>query len=258
MDAVQDRQPSPVHQRRALAPQRLGGERRGVQAQVDGRGVELDELGIEHRRARQRRHRQPLAPERARVGGDRVEPAHAARRQHGRGRRDLDPPFALVREHAPDAARNVLQQRTGADAREDRHMRGGKRGPLNRGQNGAPGSIAAHAHHPRPAVRGLQADAVAVLVTVELRAERGQTGHHLGAEVGQRAGAILQHQARAGRDRIGGVQRRGVPWPDRGRDPALSPGGRGALAHGLGGQYQRGARRGAQGRRQAGQARADD
>ena len=76
-----------VHQARAFSAQGLGGQGRGVGADVDGGGMELDELGIVDARADGGGQGQALAAHGGRIGGDRIEAAEAAGRQDG-GRRD--------------------------------------------------------------------------------------------------------------------------------------------------------------------------
>ncbi len=71
-----------VDEHRALAAQRLGGERRRIAADVERGRVELHELGVGDDRAGAGRGGEAAAPRLARVGGDGVEPADAAGRQH--------------------------------------------------------------------------------------------------------------------------------------------------------------------------------
>ena len=71
-----------VVQRRAMAAQRLGGERRGILANVDGGRVELHELHVGHPRAGTRRHADAAAAGFCRVGGDLVEMADASGGHH--------------------------------------------------------------------------------------------------------------------------------------------------------------------------------
>jgi hypothetical protein len=75
-----------VDQRRAFTAQRFGGERRGIATDHDGGRVKLHELGICDHRARACGDRKAGSAGLARIGGDSIEMANAARGQHHRPR----------------------------------------------------------------------------------------------------------------------------------------------------------------------------
>ena len=106
---------------------------------------------------------------------------------------------------------------------------------------------------------GLQALGEAALgVAVERRPEVGKGAYRRGAFLGQHPGHGGVHQARAGRDRVGGVQSRGVALGKRRGHPALRPGRRAAMVEWGVGDHQHLARRGGERGGQAREARADD
>ena len=80
-----------VDQLRALAAQRLGGERRRIAADVERGRVELHELRVGDHRAGARRHAEAVAFRLRRVGGDGVEMADAAGGEHDRARPGTGP-----------------------------------------------------------------------------------------------------------------------------------------------------------------------
>ena len=81
-----------VDQRRAFAADRLGGERRGIAADVDRGRMELHEFRIGDERSGARRDGKALSARLVRVGGHRIEMPDAAGREHDRARRHGDEP----------------------------------------------------------------------------------------------------------------------------------------------------------------------
>ena len=82
----------PVDQPRALAPQGLGGQRHGVQTDINGGRMELHELGVENFRARAIRRRHAFTQQGGGGGGVDEQAAGTARGQHHGGGQDLDHP----------------------------------------------------------------------------------------------------------------------------------------------------------------------
>ena len=78
-----------IDQERAFAAQRLGGERRRVAADIDGGRMKLHEFGVGDHRAGAGGDGDAFAARLARIGGDGVDLAGAAGRQHyGAGGKD--------------------------------------------------------------------------------------------------------------------------------------------------------------------------
>ena len=84
------RSPAAIDERRAFAAQRFGGERRRIDAGVDGGRMELHELGVGDHGAGASRHGDGFAARIGRVGRDGEQRADAAGREdHGGGRNEL-------------------------------------------------------------------------------------------------------------------------------------------------------------------------
>ncbi len=88
--AGHDRGAGRVDEHGAFAAQGFAGEGRGVGVERDRGRVELHELGVADQGARERRQRQALADEHARVGGHGVEAAEAAGGEQRRRGDDLE------------------------------------------------------------------------------------------------------------------------------------------------------------------------
>ena len=80
-----------VDEQRAFAAQRLGRERRGVAADIDGGRMELDELRIGDHGAGASGDGDTFAARLARIGGDGVDLAGAAGGEHHCARRQQQP-----------------------------------------------------------------------------------------------------------------------------------------------------------------------
>ena len=150
-----------IDQRRAFAAQRFRRQRRRIEADVDGGGMELHELGVGDHGAGARRHGDGLAARVRRVGRDRVEAADAARRQnYGAGGEvlvDLLAGGAGAHEaHAFDAAVGD-DQLVGLVAFEHADRR--RRAHLGdqRVENGGAGAVAGNVHDAAARVRRLLA-----------------------------------------------------------------------------------------------------
>ena len=81
------RSPRALISSRAFAAQRFGRERRRVAADIDGGRMELHELGVGDHRAGAGGDGDALAARLAWIGGDGVDLARAAGREHDRARR---------------------------------------------------------------------------------------------------------------------------------------------------------------------------
>jgi hypothetical protein len=118
VDADHEPLPRPVAQHRALAAQRLADQRllaASVRAQVEGGGVELDELQVGGDRAGAQAEGDAVARGDRRVGGGGVDLPHAAGGEHDRaGAHRADAVGAALAQHvqgdARGAARGVGEQ----------------------------------------------------------------------------------------------------------------------------------------------------
>ncbi len=115
----------------ALAAQGLAGQGRGVEAEVDGGGVELHELRIGDPRPGQGRQPQPLAAHGGRVGGHGVEAAEPAGGQHRRRSDHLDQPPAALDQGAAHGRRSRPAAGRGR-GRGPRPRHGRRRAPRRR------------------------------------------------------------------------------------------------------------------------------
>ncbi len=214
-----------VDQLGAFPAQGLGGQGGGVAPDVDGRGVELHELGIGDAGAGGGGQRQALADGRGRIGGHCIEAAQPSGRQDGRGRQDLAQAAAGFHQHPAHPALCVLEQGAGVDALAhlDVRRRGGRGG--DRLHDGPAGLVALHPRDAGARVGRLQAlREAAAGVAVEGRAELGQPADGIRPFMGQEGRHGRIGQARAGGDGVGGVQRLVVALGQGRGDPALGPG----------------------------------
>ena len=92
-----------IDQRRAFAPQRLGGQRRGIAAHINRGRMELHEFRIGDLGPCPRRHADHLTANPWRVGRHREQAARAAPRQQNRRRTQQDPRRGPIRRLQPDA-----------------------------------------------------------------------------------------------------------------------------------------------------------
>ena len=248
-----------VHQPRALAAQGLGRQGRGVAADIDGGGMELDELRIGDLRAGQGGEAQTLAPQLGRSRSHGIETADTARGQN-HGRRDnLGQLSALFDQHAPDAAAVVLQEAAQALARPDLDVRMGKRRRGDSGHDGATGLVALDPRHAGPAVGGFQAEEERPLgVSIEGRAQLGQPADGRCPLCRQQGRALRIDQTGAGGHSICGVQSRVVVLRQGRGHAALGPGRGATLVERGAGEHHDLARGRRQGGREAGEPGADD
>ena len=147
----------------ALPAQRLGRERRRVGPDVERGRVELHELGVGDDGAGAGGERERLAARVGGIGGDGVEAADAARREHhGGGRQEVpDPVAALRRADEADAAHALVldDQVLGLVVLEHADRRGGADRGDERLHDGGAGAVArdaddAVARVPPPATAG--------------------------------------------------------------------------------------------------------
>ena len=261
MERQQEADPPGVDERRPRPPQRLGGERGGILGQVDRGRVELHEFGIGDHRPGPRRHAERLPADARRIDGDGIEPRRPASGHQHRRRPQQERGRGRVRPRQTDPRHAALR-----DLEPRRHHALGHldRGRLAHGGNDrrhdlAPGPVALHAHHPRPAVGGLQRqDIAACRIAIEGRAEAAEIEDMI-------AGARRDHRrhlgiddARAGAHRVGGMVLGAVPRADRGGDATLRPGRGGPCPEFLGRDHEHRARRQPQRRAERRKAGPDD
>jgi hypothetical protein len=139
------------------AAQGLGGQRRGIPADIDGGRVELDELRIGDHRAGQSGHAEAFAFQLGGGGGDGVEAADAAGRQDRRRAGDLQPAALPVDGDAAHPADRVLQQAAQAGARPDLDVPRGQHAGGDGAHDRRTRLVATDARDAGTAVRGLQA-----------------------------------------------------------------------------------------------------
>ncbi len=254
-----ERPPLGVDQHRALAAQGLAGQGRRVEVDVDGGGVELDELGIGDLSPRQGRQRQALAADGDGIGGDGVEAAQAAGGEDGGRGGDLHQSAAHLGQHAAHTTFGVGQQGPSAGLVTDLDLAAGDSEGADRLHDRPSGLVALDPGHAGAAVGGFQAlGEAAGGVAVEGRAEIGQAAHRLRAFAGQEFGPGGVDQAGARGDGVGRMQGRRIVLGQGRGHAALRPGGRTALQQRRGGQDQRLAGRAGEGGREARKARPHD
>ena len=249
-----------VDQRCALAADRFARKRGRIATDVDCGRMELHELGIGDAGAGARRDGETVARGLRRIGGHGVEMADAAGGEHDGGGRELDSMTVVKAEraHAGDAA--VLEEQIlGLMAFDEPNA---WRRPHRLGQrrhDGAAGAVAAHMHDAARAMRRLAPDReTAGKVAVERHAVAQEISDALWRLARHGEGGRLVDQAGAGRDGVARMRVRRVALGHRGRDAALRPGARGALADGCRGEHGDGVWRELQRAEEPGNAAADD
>ena len=244
---------------RAFAAQGLGGERRGIAANGDGGGVKLDEFRIRNHGPRFRRHADADAAGLNRVGGDGVEMADAAGRQHdlvaGEQARFAGGP---ARNDARDAAGGEVQL-LGGFGFMDGDGRGAADGGDERFHDRLAGHIAADADDAAFGMGGLAGlDELAFEVLVERDAVEEEIAHAVAGFAGHAERHFGIDETGAGGNRIGGVFFGRVTFGNRRGNAALRPGGGGACAKGGGGENCDRTRAEFEGAEQTCQPAADD
>ncbi len=250
-----------VDEDRALPAQRLGGERGRIAPHVERGRMELHELGVGDHRAGACRSGQPPPLGFARIGGDRIEPAEAARGQHHGAGRDGDRLGVSPRRPRRDAGdiAAVGQQIVHDDPFEHADRRRLAHGGDQRGHDRGAGPVALHAHDAAARVRGLAREQeAALLVAVERNAVAEQILDARRGLARDQLGDVAVDDAGAGGDRILDVGVDRIVGTERGGDAALGAGGRSALADRRRGDHGDGARRQLQRAEQSRQAAADD
>jgi len=247
-----------VDQVRAIAAKRLGHQGRWVPPDIQGRRVELDELGIGDDGAGQGRRRKPLAQQGRRGRCFSVETADASGGQdHRRGPEGGDDPVSLSKG-ANHGAAGVLQQAAQANALKHLDVCSLADMGDNRRHHGAAGLVTAHPRHSGAPVRGFPAqDEAAVRGPIKGGAKPGEPLHRARTFRRQQGGARGIHQAGAGGKGIGRVQVWGVVIGEGCGDPPLRPGRAAAFPQGDGAQDPDPPGRGGESGGQAGKAPAD-
>ena len=200
--------PSLVAQDRALAAQRLREQRPRHRRVVQRGRVELHELEVGARDAGPQRHRDAVAGRQRGVRGDREALAGAAGREHDvGGAHDSTGRRRGEREHARAAAvarrSSSIANQPSRTSTPDALHRGDER-PLDLGAGG----VAARVHDPGeewPPSRASASSAVAVGL-VEVRAERDELAHPVGALGHEHPHRVDVAEPRARGQRVGEVQ----------------------------------------------------
>ena len=200
-----------IDQPRPLAAQGLGRQRRRVQSHIDGRRMELHELGVQHLGPGLPGQRQPLAAQ-GRWIGRRLEQAAdpPGGQHHGGGEHFVQAAASAFDHRAAHPTVHVADQAAQPAVFPDLNGLRGPRGGDHGRQYGPARAVAAHPRHARQTVRRLQTDGkAAVVIAVEGRAQPGQPldrltpprrqgARRLGLDqTGARAFGILGVQGRA-------------------------------------------------------------
>ena len=213
-----------VDDRRALAAQRFGRERRRIGVDVDGGRVELHELCVGDDCARARRHGDADAARLHGIGRHPIKMTDAAGRQHQRRTGNVaDAPRGVARAHGDDAAvaRDDLLRRIAVDHRDGRRLR---ELAFQRLHDGAAGGVAHDAHHASMRMRRLLRGREGAAVTaIEGRAHGGEIVDAVARLPRHAERDIGVDDAAAGCDCILGVPLSGVAFVDRRRNAALRP-----------------------------------
>ena len=137
----------PIDQPRALAPESLGGQRHGVEADIHGGRMELHELRVEDFRAREIGCGHAFAQQGGRGGGAGEQAAGAAGGQHHGGGQNLDHPPRTGRptldQGTADPTAGVLDQAAQPPVFPDLDMRRGAHGRDQGRQDRPPRAVAA-------------------------------------------------------------------------------------------------------------------
>ena len=251
-----------VDQGGAFAAQCFGGQRRGIAADGDGSGMELDEFGIGNNGAGTGRHAQSFAARFQRIGGDGIERAQPTGGENdGAGAEQHQPrlPSRAVAGKKPGDAAILHRQFHGMKAFHHPDRRGAQH-PFGQGAgNFRPGAIAADMHDAGAGVRRFAAQRQRTVGgAVERRAQ--------GDQIGDAFRGLARHQiddggiaqSRAGRDGVGGMVPPVIAFAHRGRDSALGPGAGTGSARTRARQHQRRKRRQFQSGEQTGNAGAQN
>ena len=232
-----------VDEERALTTHRLGDQRllaARVGSEVHHGRVELHELQVAQHRAGAQRDRHAIAGRHRGVRGLREDLTEAAAGQHHRAASDRPDTVALALAHHvqghPGDATVVGEEQVDGERVLDHVDLGrvlGRRdqGPLDL----RPGRVTARVRDPVAVVAALAGEREhAVVVVVEVRPERDQLAHGLGALGHQDARGLGVAPAGAGDQGVALVLLGGVPGTERRGDAALGPLGRARRQHVLG------------------------
>jgi hypothetical protein len=219
---------APVDEQCALTTQRLGGERGGVLAHIDGGRMKLDEFSVGDHGAGASGDGDTLAARLAWIGGDGVDLAGAAGGEHHRARRQQQPAARLttVDRRKLDALDAAITQQEIAGREAFDHADRGRR--PHRGQqcrhDGAPGRVALDVQDAVPAMRRLAAQhEMAFQVLVERHAVAKQILDPVAGLARQQLGDFLVDDTGAGADRILGMMLGAVAFGQRRGDARLGP-----------------------------------
>ena len=219
--------PVPVHQHGARAAHRLGDERRGVDpGQLERGGMELEELEVAKLGADPVRQRPAVGGGHLRIGGDRVELAHAAGGEHDGAGAESDSRASPADSTATPAARPSCDQERGdlgVLQQLDQRMRADHLGEAA-DQRGA-GPVAAGVDDPGPGVGRLEPEAEPpVGSAIEPSAQGEQLVNPVGAFACEDANGFGVGQPVTGGQGVGGVLAGAVAGAQGHRDAALGPG----------------------------------
>ncbi len=251
-----------VDQDGALAAERFGGERGGIGASRDGGGVKLHEFRVGDDRPGAGGHAHCVAADARRIGGDRIEPAQAARGQHGGAGPNQHRLAVAVAELAGIDADDAALFRRQIHRRQPLHHADG-RGAAHLGDkglhDGEAGPVAVHPDDATVRVRGLAAEQeMSRKVPIEGRAPAREIIDARRRLRGHRLGDCLVDDAGTGNLGIDRVSVRAVAIAYCSRDAALGPGRRSAVTERLGRQHGHRPRRQLQGAEETGQSCSDD
>ena len=220
--------PPPIDEQRAFAAQGLGGERRGILANIDGGRMKLDELGVGDDRAGAGGDGDALATRLARIGGDGVDLARAAGCEHDGACRQQQPArqWPALDRHKLDALHAAVAQQeiAGGEALDHADRWRGAHSREQRRHDGAPRGVALDMQDAVAAMRGLAPKhEMTRKILVEGHAVAKQVLDPVARFARQQLGNLLIDNAGAGADRIFGMMLGAVALGQRRGDAGLRP-----------------------------------
>ncbi len=171
--------PRPLISLAPSPPERLGRQRRGIAADIDGGRVELHEFRVGDQRARARGHGHALGDRGGRIGGDGEQPARAAGGEHDFVRFDHQIFAVYFRRNAADCAVRIFAERVSMRARSTiSTCLAARTARISASMIALPARSPRDADHAWTRVCGFQAlREFAVRTAVERHAERDQVHH---------------------------------------------------------------------------------